>query len=376
MATTALWADSWHCHVIDFDAQDHGPDGATIRDFNGDGFPDILVPFEEGDYSRLYFHPGYKKVTLQSQWTYVEFPIGGEDNGAGDLDGDGYIDLVINGGHVFFNPGPESCDLATNWEQMSLFKNQARVPVVRDIDLDGHLDLLVNGATLYRAPATEKRLAANWKAYQIAETTWPMNALFYDMDFDGDEDLVVADRNGLGTVWFESPKRNRRSQWRPHVIDSRTNISFMKIADIDNDGLKDLVTTTKNERAITLFRRIDRNLPVKFQEITIPQVTGDFPKGVNVYDYDGDGNQELFILPKGKGEWTVECIPSPAGITIKTRDLKINGFETRLKMDDAINVDMDGDSDMDIVTTDENGGWGVIWFENPYRSSSARTPSN
>ena len=25
----------------------------------------------------------------------------------------------------------------------------------------------------------------------------------------------------------------------------------------------------------------------------------------------------------------------------------------------------DGDGDDDLVTTEENGGWGVIWFENP-----------
>ena len=28
-------------------------------------------------------------------------------------------------------------------------------------------------------------------------------------------------------------------------------------------------------------------------------------------------------------------------------------------------ADVDGDGDMDIATTEENGGWGVIWFENP-----------
>ncbi|MGB1129279.1 MAG: hypothetical protein ACPG4K_04465 [Haloferula sp.] len=34
-------------------------------------------------------------------------------------------------------------------------------------------------------------------------------------------------------------------------------------------------------------------------------------------------------------------------------------------MDNAWQGDLDGDGDTDIVTTEENGGWGVIWFENP-----------
>ena len=42
--------------------------------------------------------------------------------------------------------------------------------------------------------------------------------------------------------------------------------------------------------------------------------------------------------------------------------------ESRKKMDNAFLVDLDGDGDMDIATTEENGGWGVIWFENPARS--------
>ncbi|MFT7513031.1 MAG: hypothetical protein ACI9QL_002239, partial [Candidatus Omnitrophota bacterium] len=39
--------------------------------------------------------------------------------------------------------------------------------------------------------------------------------------------------------------------------------------------------------------------------------------------------------------------------------------ESRKKMDNAFLVDLDGDGDLDIATTEENGGWGVIWFENP-----------
>jgi hypothetical protein len=34
-------------------------------------------------------------------------------------------------------------------------------------------------------------------------------------------------------------------------------------------------------------------------------------------------------------------------------------------MDNAWLGDLDGDGDLDVATTEENGGWGVIWFENP-----------
>ena len=34
-------------------------------------------------------------------------------------------------------------------------------------------------------------------------------------------------------------------------------------------------------------------------------------------------------------------------------------------MDDAVNLDIDGDEDMDVLTSEEESGKGVIWFENP-----------
>ena len=45
--------------------------------------------------------------------------------------------------------------------------------------------------------------------------------------------------------------------------------------------------------------------------------------------------------------------------------LDVPGPESRKKMDNAYLADLDGDGDLDVATTEENGGWGVIWFENP-----------
>jgi hypothetical protein len=47
------------------------------------------------------------------------------------------------------------------------------------------------------------------------------------------------------------------------------------------------------------------------------------------------------------------------------KPLQTPGAETRTKMDNVYVADLDGDGDKDIVTTEENGGWGVVWFGNP-----------
>lgn len=45
--------------------------------------------------------------------------------------------------------------------------------------------------------------------------------------------------------------------------------------------------------------------------------------------------------------------------------MDIPSSETRRKMDNVYLVDLDTDGGFDIATTEENGGWGIIWFENP-----------
>ena len=87
------------------DPHDDGPDGFNHHDWDGDGDLSVIVNFEEGSYSRLYFNPGKKKSV--NFWTdFIEFEKHGkcEDSGIGDLDQDGGVDYVANGEQVFFNP--------------------------------------------------------------------------------------------------------------------------------------------------------------------------------------------------------------------------------------------------------------------------------
>ena len=95
------------------------------------------------------------------------------------------------------------------------------------------------------------------------------------------------------------------------------------------------------------------------------------PKGIAILELAGDPRHpEIVVIPDYEAQlWYLSMSGDGTSPTDWTNTLMdMPGPESRKKMDNAFLVDLDGDGDMDIATTEENGGWGVIWFENPTTS--------
>ncbi len=361
-----------------------GPDGVSIHDFDGDGRKDVFAIFEQGHISRLYFHPGYGEE--ENPWTdYIEFPVGGEDQGIGDVDMDGKMDVIITGQYVYFQPDDVANIRDVNaWAKMTLAdcallgNGCGRVPLIWDVDNDGEDDIVVNGKLWYKAPVSDKRTGSNW-GEPITLTRfgggWTMKATVYDMNKDGVDNILVNSSGSL--VWLERPA-DPLQEWISHKINVKGLKKFTKVVDVDKDGRDDLVIPSPSKLSATkiLFRTNDSGEPTWDDVVSIPAPDGYeaykniFGKGINAYDYDDDGDVDIFALfkhhvfiyeysgdPRVAENWTV----IDTGISSK-------------KFDDAIHYDVDNDGDMDVVTTEENEGLGVIWFQNHTYERYAQGP--
>ncbi|MCP4847837.1 MAG: VCBS repeat-containing protein [Verrucomicrobiaceae bacterium] len=367
----------WRCHTVHPDPKDHGPDGINVHDWDGDGDSDLFVNYEEGKYSRLYFNPGPKEA--QRPWNnYIEFKHGQcEDSGIGDLDNDGDLDYIANGGWIYFNPGRRKVADASAWTKMILFNYERRVPTVTDVDGDGLNDLIVGAQEWYQQPKTGKQVAKNWKKHVMGKNRWPMNCIMRDLDGDGDMDMVVPDR-GKEICWYVNPGKDKvTGLWERKTLHSHHEPMFMTLGDVNGDKVEDVVITGgslgKLARKLIVLLRTNKSGEPTFKEIIIDQPSGNFPKGVAVTDLDGDPKkQEILVIPKGGDLWSATY----AGDSMEPKNwlatpITTPGANTRKKMDNAWLGDLDGDGDLDVITTDENGGWGVIWFENPARKKKS-----
>lgn len=362
-----LASPPWPLHVIDDSSR--GADGVRLADVNGDGRLDVVTGWEEGGVIRVCYQPERAKVRERWPCESVGRAGGPEDAVAADLDGDGRVDVVSSSEgrtraiHVHWNR-------ASGWVTEPLPAAAGRMQWMFSLPLpaDGRSGAgLVaagknEGAWLgwFEFPA-EPRHLAEWRWRPIRPVGWVMSIEAADMNGDGRLDLLASDRRGprSGAFWLE---RLPDGAWREHPIGGEgREAMFLTRADLDGDGLEDVLTAAK-PRDILFHRRLDRS-GLKWETTVIPlPASAGTAKAVRAGDLDGDGRPEIVFSCEGAtgelegvmylkhegGQWRPYSIAGPRGVKFDLIEL----------------LDVDGDGDLDVITCEETENLGVVWYEN------------
>jgi hypothetical protein len=364
-----------------------GSDGVRFRDVNGDNLPDCVTGWEQSGTVTICLHPGVDAV--RQPWPSVRFKSSPavEDAVFVDLDRDGAIDVVscCEGNHrkvvVHWAPrrGEDYLD-ASKWEVAEIPAAQGQLWMFcQGLEVDGRhgIDLVVGskgrGATVswLESPANPRNLAA-WKLHTLSPAGWVMSLLARDIDGDGDQDLLLSDRDGKqrGVRWLANPGAgpSQTDLWPSHMIGgSGREVMFLDTGDLDRDGLMDVVVNVRDTECLYL-RRLDP-MGLKWDSHSIPHPTNVGPgKAATLGDIDGDGRLDIvlsFVQAKDKSGvvWLSHCGDPHSGPWARN---EISGPEG-IKFDLAPLVDLDADGDLDVVTTEEIANLGIIWYENPTR---------
>lgn len=378
--------DLWPQHTIEDAAGSlNGADGTDLFDIDGDGDLDIVSGWEADRRVNVYFHPGAAGVRAPWPTVEVQYPLGVsdvEDSVFADLDADGRIDVItsMEGGtrRLALHWAPAAPADPFAWRTIALpaanLEHRWMRAQAGQIDGDNGLDIAAGGkegsAGIYwfQAPAKPRELDA-WRAYRVASVDWTMSLELHDMDADGDLDMLVSDRPDL-VAWYENPRPGSLEVpgWTRHVVGWVQETRWLEYGDLDGDGLQDVVATVNDGEAIAIwYRRTSATgdgwmaHPLRVRDGAPARGTS---KAVAIGDVNGDGRRDLVFTFVGVGNcvFWLEYASSPADPEWTAHPISWPG---EMKFDNLQLVDLDGDGDLDVVTSEENYALGVIWYENP-----------
>jgi len=274
-------------------------EGVDIADLNRDGRPDIMAGNHWYEAPRWVPHEitPVKKYNAEKAWSDCF------QNYAADINGDGWIDQI-----VFIFPGAKAMwrenprGRREHWAEHTIWRNAGN-------ESPAFTNLLIPGRRLLVFPFDESQMAwyepgrepsTEFTAHPISSPKAPGTHKFAhglgvgDVNGDARADIVIKEG------YWEAPPDRRTSPWKFVPANLGPDSAQMYVYDVNGDGLADVLSSSAHNIGVWWYeqRRGVTGDPVFLQHI----IDDSFSQShsLNMADINGDGLMDLIT---GKRFW-------------------------------------------------------------------------
>ena len=177
-----------------------------------------------------------------------------------------------------------------------------------DVNRDGRTDIIVTEGW-WEAP--EDRTQSPWTWHPVKLGPKCADMIAYDVDGDGDNDIITSSAHNYGMWWHEQIKGAEGITFKMHeFFKAFSQTHAVRLVDMNGDGLKDLVTGKRyfahggndpggKEPAVLYWFELKRPAKGKVQFVPHP-IDDDSGVGTQfeVADFDGDSRPDIITSSK------------------------------------------------------------------------------
>ena len=365
-------------HVISRYAE--GARSVYAADLDRDGDIDVLSASHTTNKIAWYENDGTGNFPNRNHH-FISTSAGGATSVyAADIDGDKDLDVLSASAYDnkiawYENTGQQGADLfnyqsaspSANQNVISIHAEGARSVYAADLDRDGDIDVLSASHSSNKIAWYENDGTGNFpnsNHHFISTSAEGAQSVYTaDLDGDGDLDVLSASENDDKIAWYKNDGAGNFGE-EETISAYADGARSVYTADMDNDGDPDVLSASSGDNKIAWY---ENNGQGSFPNHHFISTTANHARSVYAADLDGDGDMDALSASVGddKIAWYVN-----RNDDIHFRQRRLSGTDW-WKVSEGQSVmaaDMDGDGDMDVLSTlynqEARNESKITWYEN------------